>query len=221
MRVATVLLVASLALAPTALASDRFSDPRGDADGGPDITAVTLANTDDVLRISVEFASSPPLGYDEAEGYTDMLLIGIHTDDDQSQADVEYWTGVHGVDPTRAMVVRAGRRAIVGYADVAVDGTTVSLEVRRALLEDPDEVAVQVAAGREYADETAGAAGGGGDFAPASGAHLYALAGGDGPAWLRPLVATALAALALAAVTALIVRRPRPGSRDAGRAAST
>jgi len=152
-------------------------------------------------------------GYSEAEGYTDMLLVGIHTDDDLRQVDVEYWTGVHGVDLTRAMVVRPEERAIVGYADVSVDGSTVVLDVERALLEHPSEIAVQIAAGREYADETA-AGRGGGDYAPASGAHPYALSGGGGPAWLRPLVAAAVAGAALAALVVLIVRRRGPGTRD-------
>jgi len=213
MRLGIVSVVALLALSPTALASDRFSDPRGDAGDGPDITAVTLSHTDATVRIAVDFGSAPPLGYSEAEGYTDMLLVGIHTDDDLRQVDVEYWTGVHGVDLTRAMVVRPEERAIVGYADVSVDGSTVVLDVERALLEDPSEIAVQIAAGREYADETA-AGRGGGDYAPASGAHPYALSGGGGPAWLRPLVAAAVAGAALAALVVLIVRRRGPGTRD-------
>jgi hypothetical protein len=206
MRIVTVLVVALLALPPTALASDRFADPRGDPDGdGPDISAVTLSHTDAVLTIAVDFASAPPLAYDEDEQYTDMLLIGIHTDDDLSRDDVEFFTGVHGVDLTRGMVVRGGERGIVGSADVTVEGTTVTLEVERAVLEDPDAIAVEIAAGREYVDEDAG--GGEGDVAPASGPHRYVLTDGGASSWLWPLVGSGLAAVAIAALVALTARR--------------
>lgn len=214
MRFVTVVLVALLALSSAALASDRFTDPRGDAGAGPDVTAVTLSHTDAVLTIAVHFASAPPLGYDEDEQYTDVLLIGIHSDDDLSRDDVEFWTGVHGVDLTRGMVVRGGvNRGIVGRADVAVEGATVTLEVERAVLEDPDEIAVTIAAGREYVDEEAG--GGEGDLAPASGPHRYRLTGSGAPSWLWPLVASGLAAVAFAAFAVLKgrrwARRHRPG----------
>ena len=130
---------------------------------------------------------------------------GQLTDDDLSQEDVEFWTGVHGVDLTSAMVVRAEPRGQAGTADVTVEGTTVTLELARALLDDPDEVAVSVAAARELADD--GAAGGGEpDFAPDEGAFAYALADGGGPAWLWPLVA-GLGAAAIAAIAVLALRR--------------
>jgi hypothetical protein len=206
-----VAVFASLVLAATALALDRFTDPRGDADGGPDVTAVTLSHTDAVLSIAVEFAQAPPLGFDEREQYTDMLLVGIHTDDDLSRADVEFWTGVHGVDLTRAVVVRGENRGVAGNADVIVDGSTVTLEVPRVVLDDPDHVAVSVAAGREYVD---GQASGGGDFAPASGSHRYQLTDGGGSAWVWPLVASGLVAVGVSAVAVLVVRRRRLGEVD-------
>lgn len=187
MRVVPVLLAATIALAPVALASGGFDDPRGDASPGPDIVGVTLSHTDETLAIAVELAAAPPLGFDEEAGYTDVLLVGIHTDDDLAQEDVEFWTGVHGVDPTEAMVVAAEPRGRVGTAAVAVEGARVRLELDRALVGDSDEVAVSVAVAREYAD---GAEGFGGepDLAPDEGAFAYALAGGDGPPWLWPLV---------------------------------
>ncbi len=213
MRAAIALFVALLALAPSALASDRFTDPRGDAGGnGPDITAVTLSHTDAVLTIAVDFASAPPLGYDKREQYTDVLLIGIHTDANLSQNDVEFWTGVHGVDLAHAIVVRgAPTRGIVGTADVAVAGTTVTIKIQRALLGDPSEVAVMVAAGRESVNEQAG---GGGDMAPASGAFSYQLATGGTPSWLWPVVGSGAAVvLALAAFAVLSARRSARGHR--------
>lgn len=210
MRTVTVVLVALLALPATALASDRFTDPRGDAGGdGPDITAVTLSHTDAVLTIAVDFASTPPLGWNEGEQYTDMLLIGIHTDDDLGRDDVEFWTGVHGVDLTRAPIVGGASRGPsrpIGTADVAVEGATLTLVIERTVLDDPDEVAVAVAAAREYVDEEA-AGGGGGDFAPAAGPYGYALTGGDASWWLWPLVGSGVAGAALAAFVLLTARR--------------
>lgn len=207
MRVATVLVAGLLALAPVALASDAFTDPRGDSTGGPDITSVTLSHTDSTLTIAVEFASAPPLAFSESDGYTDMLLVGIHTDDDPSRDDVEFWTGVHGVNLTRAMVVRGepSERGPVGTADVTVSGSTVALELERGLLGDPDEIAVTVAAGREsVADD---AAGGGGDEAPATGPFTYVLDAGGTPSWLWPVVGAGAAA-ALVALALIVARRP-------------
>jgi len=206
MRIATLLVVGLLAVAPGALASDSFSDPPGDSGAGPDITHVTVSHTDSTVTIAVEFASAPPLAFSESDGYTDMLLVGIHTDDDLSRTDVEFWTGLHGVDLTDAMVVQGAGPdwERVGTADVTVSGSTVALELERGLLGDPDEIAVQVAAGRESATEDA--AGGGADEAPASGAYAYALEDGGTPSWLWPAVGAGAAALAASAL--LAVRRP-------------
>lgn len=206
MRVIMILLAALLALVPAAFASDGFTDPRGDSGEGPDITTVTLSHTDSTVTIAVEFASSPPLGFDESEGWTDMLLIGIHTDDDLSRMDVEFYTGVHGVDLTGGMVVSGSGQGWkrVGTADVAVDGSTVALELERSLLGDPDEIAIDVAAGREFASEEA--AGGGADEAPASGAFSYVLDDGGAPAWLWPVVGAG-AAGALVALAVVVARR--------------
>jgi hypothetical protein len=211
MRIVAIVIAAIFALPATALGSDRFTDPRGDARGsGPDVTAVTLSHTDTALTIAVEFANAPPLAFDEDERYTDMLLIGIHTDDDLDRTDVEFYTGAHGVDLSRAPVVRAGiesPQAKVGTAQIAVDGATLSLTVERSLLDDPDEIAVSVAAGREYVDEEA--AGGGGDGAPATGAFSYSLTDGDASAWVWPVVVGGVVAAALTAL-AVVVNRRRP-----------
>jgi hypothetical protein len=206
MRVATILLAAVLALAPAAFASDGFSDPRGDAGDGPDIVAVTLSHTGSTVTIAVELAATPPLSYDESEGWTDMLLVGIHTDDDLSRTDVEFSTGVHGADLTSGTVVRGSGPdwQAVGTADVTVDGSTVVLELERSLLGDPDEIAIDVAAGREYVDDEA--AGGGADGAPASGAFSYVLEDGGAPAWLWPVVGIG-AAGALVALAVIAARR--------------
>jgi hypothetical protein len=205
MRLVTVLLAALLALAPVAFASDTFTDSRGDSTGGPDITSVTLSHTDSTVTIAVEFASAPPLAFSESDGYTDMLLVGIHTDDDLSRTDVEFWTGLHGIDLTDAMVVQGGGPGSerLGTAAVNVSGSTVALEVERGLLGDPDEISVSVAAGREYVAE--GATAGGGDEAPATGPHTYVLDAGGSRSWLWP------AAGAVAVVVALVLlaaRRP-------------
>jgi len=117
----------------------------------------------------------------------------------------------HGVDLTRAPVVRAGiesPRAQVGTAALAVDGATLSVTVERSLLDDPDEVAVTVAAGREYVDEDAAA--GGGDEAPATGAFGYSLTDGDASGWALPTVVGGVVAAALTALIVVVNRRRRP-----------
>ncbi|HXV34470.1 MAG TPA: hypothetical protein VD769_10720 [Gaiellaceae bacterium] len=210
MRVVTLLVAGLLVVATVALASGSFADPRGDAGDGPDITSVTLSHTSSTVTFAVTFASAPPLAFSESEGYTDMLLVGIHTDDDLSRADVEFWTGLHGVDLTDAMVVQGAgpdwRR--VGAADVTVSGSTVELELERGLLGDPDEIAVQVAAGRESATEDA--AGGAADEAPASGAYAYALEDGGTPSWLWPAVGAGAAALVAGALLVALRGHGRP-----------
>jgi hypothetical protein len=206
MRIVALLMAALLVLSPVALASDSFTDPSGDSGGDPDITSVTLSHTDATLTIAVEFDSVPPLAFSESGGYTDVLLVGIHTDEDLSRGDVEFWTGVHAVDITGAMVVRGGpERGVVGTADVSVSGSTVALEVERDLLDDPDEIAVQVAAGRESAPESAAA--GRGDEAPDSGPYAYVLGDDGGPSWLWPAVG-AIAAATLVALALLVALRP-------------
>ena len=205
MRVVPLLVATAIGLAPVALAAGAFTDPRGDATPGPDVVAVTLSHTGETLSIAVELASAPPLGYDAGEQYTDMLLVSIHTDDDLRRQDVEYWTGLHGVDLTSARVVRAAPRGEVGSADVTIDGATVTLALERALLDDPDEVAVSVAVARESVDEGA-ARDGVPDFAPDEGAFAYMLSDGGAPAWLWPLV-VGLAGAALIAAGGLVLRR--------------
>jgi hypothetical protein len=207
MRLATVLLAALLALAPVAFASDTFTDPRGDSTGGPDITSVTLSHTDSTVTIAVEFASAPPLAFSDSDRYTDMLLVGIHTDDELGRADVEFWTGLHGIDLTEAMVVQgAGPDSErLGTAAVNVSGSTVALELERGLLGDPDTISVSVAAGREYVTE--GATAGGGDEAPAAGPHTYVLDAGGSRSWLWP-AAGAGSVAAVVALVLLAARRP-------------
>ncbi|HXV57960.1 MAG TPA: hypothetical protein VD704_08835 [Gaiellaceae bacterium] len=210
MRVLMIVLAALLFLVPAALASESFTDPRGDSGDGPDISAVTLSHTDSTVTIAVDFASSPPLGFDESEGWTDMLLIGIHTDDDLSRVDVEFYTGVHGADLTAGRIVSGSGQGWkpVGTAEVTVEGSTVALELQRSLIGDPEEIAIDVAAGRELAGDEA--AGGGADEAPASGAFGYALDGDGAPAWLWPVVGAGAAGALVALALVLGRRAGRP-----------
>jgi hypothetical protein len=206
MRLAIVFaVIAALALPGAASASTRFADARGDAGDGPDIVGVALSHTDSALRIAVDFASSPPLRFDEQAGYTDMLLVAIHTDDNFAANDVEFWTGAHAVDLTRGPLVRgSGPSRQAGTTDVSVAGKTVTLELDRALIDDPGKIAIQVAAGRESTDPTGGD---GGDFAPAAGVYPYDFGGNGSPWWVWPLVGIGAGGVALTA--ALLVRHAR------------
>jgi hypothetical protein len=206
MRITVYAVAACLALAPAAFASDSFTDPSDDSGGGPDIKSVTLSHTDSTVTIAVEFGSVPPLAFSESEGYTDMLLAGIHTDHDLSRTDVEYWTGLHGIDLTRAMFVRGGvpNGAWPEPPTRPSPRATVELEVELDVLGDPDAIAVNVVAGRESLTE--GAAGGS-DEAPAAGAHTYVLEDGGAPPWLWLVGGTAGVA-AVVALVLLAARRP-------------
>lgn len=200
-------VVALLAVPSVASASDRVIDPRGDSTDAPDITAVGVSHTDDALVVEVELAA--PLRFSEEKQYTDMLMVMITTD-----AFVQFATGVHGADTTRAPVTRTGvESGRVGTARVEVDGGTVRLAVTRQLLDEPDEVGVLVAAGREYSQEEAGR--GRPDYAPTAAPLRHVLSAGSGPSAVWPLAAAALAAAGFALVMLVLgrgsVRPPAAG----------
>ena len=183
MRIVALLMTALLALSPVALASDSFTDPSGDSGGDPDITSVTLSHTDTTVTIAVEFGSVPPLGFSESDGYTDMLLVGIHTDEDLSRRDVEFWTGVHAVDVTSAMVVRGGsERGSLGppmCRSLARPWRSTSSATCSVT---PTRIGIQVAAGRESVSESAAV--GRGDEARTPGPHAYMLGDGGRSFWM-------------------------------------
>jgi hypothetical protein len=89
-------------------------------------------------------------------------------------------------------------------ADVTVAGKNVTLEVARALLGDPDQVAVQAAAGREYTEENAA---GGGRRGAGVGPVPVRVGGQGAPSWLWPLIGSGVAVgFALAAFALLKAR---------------
>ena len=96
---AAVLLIAQ----PAAVAgAERHEDAVGDALGGaPDIVAVTVDEPEGpVLRFSVEFASEPPLAFDET--HTDLLWLALDTKDEVSFPELDgYSLGVVGGDASR------------------------------------------------------------------------------------------------------------------------
>jgi hypothetical protein len=171
----TVVLAAALLLAGagSAAAAETYQDPVGDATGAaPDIVAVTIEDSEDmpVVGISVEFASEPPLGTDE-ETWTDVVFISLVTDPETGpdgqplsrvalvDPDADYTIGAHGV--TLPQYLEAGGHLVVSggdlywfVVDVAVEGPTVTWNVDRKLIGDPDVLAFGVIAGVERDDAT-------------------------------------------------------------------
>lgn len=171
----TVVLAVALVLAGAAAASaaETYQDAVGDATGAaPDIVAVTIEDSEDmpVVGISVEFASEPPLGTDE-ETWTDVVFIGLVTDpetgpDGQPLSRValvdsvaDYTIGAHGV--TLPDYLEAGGHLVVSggdlywfVVDVAVEGPTVTWNLDRKLIGDPEVLAFGVIAGVERDDAT-------------------------------------------------------------------
>jgi hypothetical protein len=177
MRMTSIVVISAAALvltgAGSAAAAERYQDPVGDATGAaPDIVAVTIEDPEDmpVVSVSVEFASEPPLDTDE-ETWTDAVFISLVADPDTGpdgrplsrvalvDPDADYTIGAHGV--TLPQYLEAGGHLVVSggdlywfVVDVAVEGPTVTWNLDRKLIGDPDELAFGVIAGVERDDAT-------------------------------------------------------------------
>jgi hypothetical protein len=171
----TVVSAAALLLASAGAASaaETYQDLVGDATGAaPDIVAVTIEDSEDmpVVGISVEFASEPPLGTDE-ETRTEVVFISLVTDPETGpdgrplsrvalvDPDADYIIGAHGV--TLPQYLEAGGHLVVSggdlywfVVDVAVEGPTVTWNLDRKLIGDPDALAFGVITGVERDDAT-------------------------------------------------------------------
>lgn len=159
----------------------NLADPVGDVEHGPDLASVRVSNTDSEVTFAVRFATERPLRVDEAEGWVDMLLIGIDVPPlgPEPVAPGGEWRGAdfafgaHGPS-TDGMLVRLGRRQATRLG-IRTSGSTLTLSVPRRALGDPDWFTFSVAAARESNDEAGD--GGGIDVAPDQGTLRYTLAG--------------------------------------------
>lgn len=162
----------------SAMGSRTYPDASGDVPfGQPDLTALTISNGATTVRMRFTFAGAPPLASNVAEGWTDMLLMGIDVPPigagptPSGWMGLDYALGMHGVD-TRA-VFRAMREEgpRVRTLTSRVAGRTISLDLPRALIGDPAYFAFNVAVGREGGNEV-----GGGDSIPPAGTLRYRMA---------------------------------------------
>jgi len=184
---AAVVAVLSL-VCGVALAAKSYPDRVGDVQGGagPDLASVSVSNTKTKVTFGVRFATTPPLGFSESEGWIDMLIIGIDTPPlgrqpvpGQDWIGANFLLATHGRMNTGSMqrVVENGSqppRQVATFKIVA-RGSTLTFSIpRRALGKNTAWFTFQVAAGREMANEGQG---GGADFAPARGAFRYLLTG--------------------------------------------
>ena len=214
-RLVSVPCVVGLLLAAgIALGAERFSDPSGDVEGGPgpDIVGVTVSQpVADRVSFAVEFATAPPLAFDVAQGYTDMLMIGLDSTlplKDGPEA-WDYVIGAHGanLDQGAALAAMANGRnsgpVRLHVVTAAVEGRTLTLTLPLDAIGNPSQVRFTVGAGREGPDAQTG----GSDSYPDPGGQTYSLApqGPSGLTWLGPIVIVTIACLFL--VIALRLRR--------------
>jgi hypothetical protein len=149
-------------------ATERTGDPLGDVIGdAPDIVAVTFSQPDDEPRISVsiEFAEDSPFDTD-METYTDVVFIHLAVDPEavqtvqfETEDEYDYIIGAHAVqlpilvESGGMLYETAGLSELYeNVIDVAVDGTTITWTVDRALIGDPDKISWAVLAGVEMED---------------------------------------------------------------------
>jgi hypothetical protein len=184
---AAVLAALSL-VCGVAFAARSYSDRIGDVQGGagPDIASVTVSNTKTKVTFGVRFATPPPFGVSESEGWIDMLIIGIDTPPlgkqpvpGQDWIAANFLLATHGGMNTGVMqrVVQNGSQPSrqVATFKIVTRGSMLTFSIpRRALGKSTAWFTFQVAAGREMANEGQG---GGADFAPARGTFRYLLTG--------------------------------------------
>lgn len=167
-----------------AMVARTYRDPVADVTPGqPDLTAVRISGDARTIRFAFRFASAPPLGTSAAEGWTDMLLMGIDVPPigapptPSGWVSLDYALGMHGVDDRavfRAMQPGLGTDAGPGGAPglralrSRVNGREIRIELPRALIGEPAYFTFQAATGREGRDES-----GEGDSIPDRGTLRY------------------------------------------------
>ena len=151
---------------------------------GPDLTSLSVSHTATAVTFRLRFAQAPPLGV-SAEGWVDMLLVGIDTPPrslsrtPRGSYGLDYYAGLHGAEQTavlvRSAVTKPGSTSrVIARVEAAVTGRTLGFTIARKKLGDPDWIELVVAAGREGTEREAG---GSADEAPARGAFHYDLGG--------------------------------------------
>jgi hypothetical protein len=153
---------------PTAEPLARYEDPVGDVPGGigPDFVACSVSEPwESLVSFSFEFASEPPLGYDLETMTTDELWVGVTAEADALfPDDFKHLVIVHGATlaegaesgvPLYDTTQAEGDEVFWGVVDVNVDGATLTLNVDRKLVGDPEELyflGLVVAEGQDDAD---------------------------------------------------------------------
>lgn len=172
--------VGALILSGSALAAVGYPDKVGDVKGGagPDLAAVTVSHTKTHVTFRFRFTTAPPLRASTSQGWVDMLLVGIDVPPlrtwprvDGEWLNVDFAAGTHGPSGT-GVLSDVAKRKVAARFPVAISGSTVSFSIPRRALRDPGRFTFRVAVARELAE---GEAGGGVDYAPASGAFRYTL----------------------------------------------
>ena len=136
-RLALALLALALGLgASTAVAATIFRDAAGDVKGGagPDLTSLSVSHTATAVTFRLRFAQAPPLGV-SAEGWVDMLLVGIDTPPrslsrtPRGWYGLDYYAGLHGAEQTAVLV-----RSAVTKPGSTCDMPVISTDIRLAKL---------------------------------------------------------------------------------------
>ena len=177
-------MLALLLLRGAALAASIYSDPAGDATLGPDVRSVTVSNTSTDVTFRIRFATAPALRVSQRGRWIDMLLVGIDVPPlgprpipDGDWLGANFAAGFHGPAKTGVLVrLGKGSQKVVARFPVVTRGTTVTFSIPRRALRSPTWFAFEMAAAREWNDESMVPAGAKPDFAPARGTFRYTLA---------------------------------------------
>ena len=145
--------------------------------------SVAVSNTSTHLTFRIRFTTAPALRVSQREGWIDMLLLGIDVpplgtrpipDGDWLGAD--FAAGFHGPEKTGVLVrLGKGSQKVVARFPVVTRGTTVTFSIPRRALRSPTWFAFEMAAAREWNDESMVPAGAKPDFVPARGTFRYTL----------------------------------------------
>ena len=177
-------MLALLLLCGAALAASIYSDPAGDATLGPDVRSVTVSNTSTDVTFRIRFATAPALRVSQRGRWIDMLLVGIDVPPlgprpipDGDWLGANFAAGFHGPAKTGVLMrLGKGSQKVVARFPVVTRGTTVTFSIPRRALRSPTWFAFEMAAAREWNDESMVPAGAKPDFAPARGTFRYTLA---------------------------------------------
>jgi hypothetical protein len=170
-----VLALVALLVAAPAAAGEPATDAAGDVAGGPgpDLLAATATLDGADLRIELTFTTVPPIGFDPAGAFSDVVMvIGTTRPGARNLQDATFVFGVHAATLDQGGVLSTstdGEAAFgtprTGLVHAAIEGRKLVLTAPATELGDLSGAGLLVMAGRSRADGVPG----GRDWLPESG----------------------------------------------------